>query len=83
MNYGNYPYEIFNPNLISSFNLQQYEQQRKYWEQQENIRKMVQAISDYCEAGRKLSPEYYSQAQQECLMELSRQVILNNNTGIY
>lgn len=34
MNHGNYPYEIFNPNLISGFNLQQYEQQRKYWEQQ-------------------------------------------------
>ncbi len=72
MNINNF-YGIFNPALIENFNLQQYEQQRKFWEQQENITKMVKAITDFCEASRKIAPEYTFQAQQACIAEIYRQ----------
>ena len=81
MNYYDNPLNIFNPNVMNNLNfqLQQCEQQKKHWEQQENIIKMRKAIADYCEARRKLLPEYYQQAQEACLMEIAMQFNLDNN----
>jgi hypothetical protein len=72
-------YRIFNPTIIANFNVQQYEQQRKFLEQQENITKMVQAIKDYCEASRNIAPEYAIQAQQACIAEILRQSTIASN----
>ena len=73
MMYENYPYSIFNPNyLINAQQMfqQAVEAQQKHNEQQKNIADMVKAISDYCEAGRKLAPEYRQQAMQACWAEI-------------
>ena len=72
-------YGIFNPALIENFNSQQYEQQKKFLEQQGNITKMVKAITDYCEASRKIAPEYAIQAQQACIAEVIRQFNIAND----
>jgi len=81
MMYENYPYTLFNPNYLS-YNQQSLQQaieaQRKYMEQQKNIADMVKAISDYFEAGRKVSPEYQQQAFQACLAEVLLQLAKDN-----
>lgn len=57
MNYENYPYDIFNPMYLKNTYVQQLENWRNV-EQQKNICDMVKAISDYCEAARKVAPDY-------------------------
>ena len=56
MNYENYPYDIFNPMYLKNTYVQQLENWRDV-EQQKNICDMVKAISDYCEAARKVAPD--------------------------
>ena len=74
MVFENYPYGIFNINGLQSFDYQMYEVQRKHMEQQKNIADMVKVISDYCNAARKVAPEYRQQAIQACCIELMRQM---------
>ena len=57
MYFENYPYNIFNPRYFEQAYIQQLENQRNM-EQQKNIYDMVKAISDYCEAARKIHPDY-------------------------
>ena len=40
------------------------------WEQNKNIADMVKAISDYCEAARKVHPDFQEMAFKACLAEL-------------
>lgn len=77
MMYQNYPYGIFNPSYLISYQAQQQEAQRQ-WEQNKNIADMVKAISDYCEAARKVHPDYQQLAFNACLAEIINQVAKDN-----
>jgi len=70
--YSNYPYGIFNPEVMRARLAQQQEAQRQ-WEQNKNISDMVKAISDYCEAARKVDPDYQQAAFDACWSEIVRQ----------
>lgn len=77
MNYNTYPYEIFNPQYLGQYQVQQMEAQRNQ-EQQKNIGDMVKAISDFCEAARKVHPDYQQTAMTFCLAEILRQAAIDN-----
>lgn len=77
MNYNSYPYGIFNPQYLNQFQAQQMEAQRNQ-EQQKNIADMVKAISDFCEAARKVHPDYQQTALSFCLAEVTRQIAIDN-----
>lgn len=79
MNYNIYPYGIFNPQYLSQFQAQQMEAQRNL-KQQKNISDMVKAISDFCEAARKVDADYQQAAMNACLAEVFRQAA-NDNGG--
>lgn len=71
MNYNTYLYGIFNPQYLSQFQAQQMEVQRNL-EQQKNICDMVKAISDFCEAARKVDADYQQQAAELSPAHLSQ-----------
>lgn len=75
----NYPYNIFNPRYFEQAYIQQLENQRNM-EQQKNIYDMVKAISDYCEAARKIHPDYQQRAIEACLQEIIRQMSIDNQS---
>lgn len=75
----NYPYNIFNPRYFEQAYIQQLENQRNM-EQQKNIYDMVKAISDYCEASRKIHPDYQQRAIEACLQEIIRQMSIDNQS---
>jgi len=77
MMYQNYPYGIFNPTYLNAYQAQQREAQRQ-WEQNKNIADMVKAISDYCEAARKVHPDYQQAAFNACLAEIINQAAKDN-----
>ncbi len=84
MIYNQYPYSIYNPTYVNSAYLQQLEIQRqqveaerKYWQQQEKIKDMVKAISDYCKAAREIEPEFQQQAINACLVEIGIQAAID------
>ncbi len=84
MIYNQYPYSIYNPTYVNPDYLQQLEAQRqqieaqrKHLEQQKKITDMVRAISDYCSAAREIEPEYQQEAIAACLIEISRQVAID------
>lgn len=71
MNYTDYPYNIFNQNSLLNFGNQNVNDYQQYHEeQQKNIIEMRKAIRDYCEAARKVSPEYQQIAIERCLQEI-------------
>ena len=45
-----------------------------------NIYDMVKAISDYCEAARKIHPDYQQRAIEACLQEIIRQMSIDNQS---
>ena len=76
MFYNQYPYSIFNQNTLAEYMRQQQQMQElhKYHEEQKkNIRDMRKAISDYCDAARKVSPAYQQAAMEQCLQEIALQ----------
>lgn len=77
MNFNAYPYGIFNPQYLNQFQRQQMEAQRNL-EQQKNVYDMVKAISDFCEAARKVHPDYQQTAITYCLAEVLRQAAIDN-----
>ncbi len=77
MNYSSYPSGIFNLQYLSRFQAQQMEAQRNL-EQQKNIYDMVKAISDFCEAARKIDADYQQAAMNACLAEVLRQAAKDN-----
>ena len=77
MYFENYPYNIFNPRYFEQAYIQQLENQRNM-EQQKNIYDMVKAISDYCEAARKIHSDYQQKAIEACLQEIVRQMSIDN-----
>mgnify|MGYP007102091404 CR=1 FL=1 len=71
MNYTDYPYNIFNQNSLLNYGNQNVNDYQQYHEeQQKNIIEMRKAIRDYCEAARKVSPEYQQRAIERCLQEI-------------
>lgn len=77
MMYQNYPYGIFNQDYLHTFQAQQREAQRQ-WEQNKNIADMVKAISDYCEAARKVDDDFRQAAYNACLAEILNQAAKDN-----
>lgn len=74
MNYSDYPYNIFNQSSLLSYGQQNITDYQQYHvEQQKNIVEMRKAIRDYCEAARKVSPEYQKTAIDQCLQEIVMQ----------
>lgn len=77
MMYNNYPYVIFNPAYLNRFQTLQMEEQRKI-EQEKNICDMVKAISDLCEASRKVDPDHEQMAVNACIVEIIKQMTIDN-----
>ena len=68
--------QIFNQKFVNPSYLQQLQLQQYHAEQQQEIAKAVKALHDYCDAARKIAPEYRELAMRECvaaiLMEMGR-----------
>lgn len=79
MMYNQYPYNIFNQDYVNAVYLQQLQAQRHSSEQQKAIKDMVQAISDYCEAARKITGDYSQLAINACLLEIARQAKIDED----
>ena len=77
MTYQNYPYGLFNQDYLNAYQGQEREAQR-HCEQNQNIADMVKAISDFCEAARKVHPDFQQMAFNACLAELSIQAAKDN-----
>ena len=80
MFYNQYPYNIFNQNTLAQYMRQQQqmqEMQKHHEEQQKNILDMRKAISDYCNAARKVSPDYQQEAINQCLQEIMIQASMD------
>ena len=77
MNYYNqFPYDIFNQNVLNTFIENQHRNDainQHHNEQQQNIMKMRKAISNYCDAARRVTPDYQEQAMNACLAEIMLQ----------
>ena len=80
MNNCSFPYGIFNQQALAQLQLQQAEQQRQV-EQQKNIYDMVKAIKDYCEAAKKVAPDYQQQAMDACMAEILLQMKIYGGTN--
>ena len=68
--------QIFNQQYVNQSYLQQLQIQQYHAEQQKEIVKAVKALHDYCDAARKIAPEYQELALQKCIeavvMEMGR-----------
>ena len=76
--FNQFPYQMFNPIMMEEYNSQQqmaYMQQLHYQEQRENILKMMNALRDYLEAARKVSPDYWSTAIDACMGVIVEQAV--------
>lgn len=84
MNYYNqFPYDIFNQNALNAFIENQQRNDainQHHSEQQQNIMKMRKAISDYCDAARRVTSDYREQAMNACLEEIMLQAAKDVNT---
>ena len=58
--------QIFNQQYVNEAYLQQLQIQRYHAEQQQEIAKAVKALHDYCDAARRIAPEYQQQAFCAC-----------------
>ena len=58
--------QIFNQRYVNQTYLQQLQQQQYHAEQQIEIAKAIKALHDYCDAARKIAPEYRQQAFCVC-----------------
>lgn len=88
MMYSNYPYGIFNEEQLRAYHARiqqenaiyqdQLREAQRQWEQNKNIADMVKAISDYCEAARKVHPDFRQAAFFASLAEISAQIQKDN-----
>ncbi len=73
MIYNQYPYNLFSQKTIESMLKTQQSissNQLHHKEQQENIIHIRKAISDYCDAARKVSSDYQQIALKACIDEI-------------
>ncbi len=78
MYYNQYPYSIFNQSMLATYSTILVEQQRELQheaEQEDNILKMRRAIADYCDAAKKVTPDYHESAMWNCLEEIVGQMM--------
>ena len=59
--------QIFNQQYVNEAYLQQLQIQQYHAEQQQEIAKAVRALHDYCDAARRIAPEYQKQAFCACV----------------
>ena len=72
--------KIFNQNTLAEYTRQQQQMQeiqKHHEDQQKNIMDMRKAISDYCNAARKVSPDYQQEAINQCLQEIMIQASMD------
>lgn len=67
-------YNIFNPYYFNQDYIRQQQEQQFHYDQQVEIMKMLKAIDDFCDAYRKVAPQYREQAQQASITEIWRQM---------
>ena len=68
--FNQFPYQVFNPVMMEEYyrQMQIADMQRgHHLEQQANILKMTNALRDYFEAARKVSPDYRGAAIDACM----------------
>lgn len=58
--------QIFNQQCVNEAYLKQLQIQQYHAEQQQEIAKAVRALHDYCDAARRIAPEYQQQAFCAC-----------------
>lgn len=76
MSYSQYPFNIFNQNLLAEQMRQKMiisEQIRHQNEQLNHILEMKKAINDFCSVAKKVSPEYQKYAMEEIMAEIMKQ----------
>ena len=59
--------QIFNQQYVNPDYLLQLQQRQYHAEQQAEIQKAVKALHDYCDAARKIAPEYRELAVRKCI----------------
>jgi hypothetical protein len=76
ISYNQYPFNIFNQDLLAEQMRQKMiisEQIRHQNEQPNHILEMKKAINDFCNAAKKVSPEYQKYAMEEIMAEIMKQ----------
>lgn len=58
--------QMFNRQYVNEDYLQTLQRQQHHFEQRTEIAKAVKAIHDYCDATRKIVPEYWEEAFIQC-----------------
>ena len=71
-----YPYEIFDAQMILEYQHRQQEVRMEQMRQEKNILDMIKAVSDYCSAARKAAPQYQQKAVEMVMAEILRQMAL-------
>lgn len=67
-------YNIFNPYYFNQDYIRKQQELQFHNGQQAEIVKMVKAIDDFCDAYRKVAPQYIEQAQWASINEIWRQM---------
>ena len=62
-----YYYQLFNPQYVNEEYFRQMQWQQRDVEQRQEIMKAVKAIHEYCEAMRKIDPEYQQLGLNACI----------------
>lgn len=78
MHYNQYQYNIFNQSALEEFIRKQQQNQetlKHHKDQQENILDIRRAIRDYCNAARKVTPDYQTAAINACMEEIMIQMM--------
>lgn len=70
--------QMFNSQHVNEDYLQTLQRQKYHNEQCAEISKAVKAIHDYCDAARKISPEYQNEAFIQCAMAALEEMGKNN-----
>ena len=76
MSYSQYPFNIFNQDLLAEQMRQQMiinEQIRHQNEQLNYILEMKKALNDFCNAAKKVSPDYQQYAMEEIILGILKQ----------
>ena len=60
--------QMFNPQYVNEEYVRQLNYQKFQHEQQKEIANAVKAIHDYCDAARKITPDFQSEAFYQCAM---------------
>lgn len=76
MMYPNYPYGIFDQELLRAY--QQQQEAQRQCEQNKNIYDMTKALHDFLDASQKVHPDYQQMAYQACFAVIADHMQKNN-----